>query len=85
MRAQTKTPNQRKACLRRHEANREKRQELARLRHEANLNKAGEPKHRYQVANPRRLKGKGLFYCVSPLERDKEIQRRRDEANRENR
>ncbi len=75
-----KTPNQRKAC--RHEANREKRQELARLRHEANLNKVVEREPRYKEANRERLKGKGLFYCDSPLEREKEIQRRLCEAGR---
>ena len=66
MRAKTKTANRRKAC--RHEANREKRQELARLRHEANLNKVGEREHQSKAANRGRLKGKGLFYCDSPLE-----------------
>ena len=81
MRARIMTPNQRKAC--RHEANREKRQELARLRHEANLNKVGERGHRYKAANRERLKGKGFFYCDSPLEREKEIQRRLCEAMRE--
>ena len=74
MRARTMTPNQRKAC--RHEANREKRQELARLRHEASLNKMGEREHRNKEAAKERLTGKGLFYCDSPLEREKEIQRR---------
>ena len=77
------TPNQRKAC--RHEANREQRQELARMRHEANLNKVGEREPRYKEANRARLTGKGLFYCDSPLEREKEIQRRLCEANGENR
>jgi hypothetical protein len=80
--ARTKTANQRKAC--RHEANREKRQELARLRDQANLEKAGERGHRSKVANRERLTGKGLFYCDSPLEREKEIQRRLCEAKREN-
>ena len=82
MSMRAKTANQRKAC--RHEANREKRQELARLRHEANLNNAGEREHRSKVANRERLTGKGLFYCDSPLEREKEIQRRLCEAKREN-
>jgi hypothetical protein len=82
MRAKTKTLNQRKAC--RHEANREKRQELARLRHEASLHKVGERGHRSKAANRERLTGKGLFYCDSPLEREKEIQRRLCEAKREN-
>ena len=82
MGANTKTTNQRKAC--RHEANREKRQELARMRHEANLNTVGEREHRYKVANRERLQGKGLFYCDSPVEREKEIQRRLCETKREN-
>ena len=51
MRAKT---NQRNACG--HEANREKRQELARLRHEANLSKVGERGHRYKAAARERLK-----------------------------
>ena len=82
MGAKTKTANRRKAC--RYEANREKRQALARMRHEANLNKVGEREHRSKVANRERLQGKGLFYCDSPVEREKEIQRRLCEAKPEN-
>lgn len=87
MKARTKTINQRKTCIRWLEANREQRQELARLRHGATLENVGERKPRYKVANQERLKGKGLFYCASPLEREREIQRRlcEAEANRENR
>jgi hypothetical protein len=80
MRAKTKT-NQRKACG--HEANREKRQELARLRHEASHNKVGERGDQSKASAKERLTGKGLFYCDSPLEREKEIQRRLCEAKRE--
>jgi hypothetical protein len=69
---------------RRQEADREKRQELARLRHEASHNEAEQPVRRHKMADRERLKGKGLFYCESPLERTKEIQRRLSEANREN-
>ena len=101
MRTKTKTPDQPKACIRegargnrqgareyqsrRQEADREKRQELARLRHEVSLDKAGERAHRHKVADRARLKGKGLFYCESHLEREREIQLRHNEANRENR
>ena len=103
MRARAKTTDQPKAGIRevvrenrqgasgyqsrRQEADREKRQKLARLRHEANLDidKAGDLGHRHKAADRERLKGKGLFYCKSPLEREREIQRRHNEANRENR
>ncbi len=82
MKAQPKIPKPRKAGIRRHEADREKRQELARLRHESNSKKLAQRKHRHQQANQERLKGKGLFYCDSPMARDREIQRRLGEANR---
>ena len=97
MRTKPKTPDQHKACIRdkrqvgteyqrrRQEADREKRQELARLRHEANLKKVTKREQRYNVTNRERLKGKGLFYCGSAVEREKEIQRRHSEASRENR
>ena len=68
---------------RRQEADREKRQELARLREDASLGTVGEPARRHKRADRGRLKGKGLFYCESPAERAKEIQRRLVEANRE--
>jgi len=70
---------------RRQEADREKRQELARLRHEAALDKAGEHVPRHKAADRDRLKGKGLFHCEFPMEREKEIQRRQSEADQENR
>jgi len=73
----------RKCQTRRSEANREKRQELARLRQEAKLHQAGQPVHPSKVASRGRLKGKGLFYCASPAARAKEIQRRLSEANPE--
>jgi len=59
-------------------ANREKRQELARMRQEANLRKVKEREGR----SKERLKGKGLFYCESTLKRTKEIQLRLCEAGR---
>ena len=68
---------------RRQEADREKRQQLARLREDANLSRVAEPARRHKGADRGRLKGKGLFYCASPAERAKEIQRRLVEANRE--
>jgi hypothetical protein len=68
---------------RRQEANREKRQELARLRHEASLNSVGQPAPPHQQADRKRLQGKGLFYCESPVARAKEIQRRLMEAEQE--
>jgi hypothetical protein len=68
---------------RRQEAAREKRQNLARLREDANLSRVGEPARRHKREDRERLKGKGLFYCESPAERAKEIQRRLVEANRE--
>jgi len=73
-----------RVCQRRcREANREKRLELARLRQEADLNQAGKTKDRHKAADRKRLQGKGLFYCASPVERAKEIQRRLREANQE--
>ena len=68
---------------RRQEPDREKRQELARLREDASLGTVGEPARRHKRAERGRLKGKGLFYCESPAERTKEIQRRVVEASRE--
>jgi len=68
---------------RRAKADREKRQELARLREEADSNRAGEPARQKKGADRKRLKGKGLFYCESPAERAKEIQRRLVEASRQ--
>jgi len=97
MRAKTTTSDQPKACIRgkrqvarecqrrRQEADREKRQELARLRHQANRSKVGERKRQTAVASREVLKGKGLFYCGSAVDREKEIQRRLNEANREKR
>ncbi len=64
MRTNRKNPDQRQACVRRHEANREKRQELARLRHEANFKKSAELKHPDKLANKVGLKGKGSFTLV---------------------
>jgi len=65
---------------RRQEADREKRQELARRREDASLGRVGEPARRHKRADRGRLKGKGLFYCESPAERAKEIRRRLVEA-----
>jgi len=67
---------------RRKQANREKRQELARQRYEATLARATKREHRHKLASRERLKGKGLFYCQSALERRRETQRREHEANR---
>ena len=66
----------------RQEANREKRQELARQRYEATLVSATKRQHCHKLASRERLKGKGLFYCQSARERLREIQRREHEANR---
>ncbi|MCF7675530.1 MAG: hypothetical protein K9N23_02935 [Akkermansiaceae bacterium] len=66
-----------------YQGRRQKRQQLARLREDANLSRVGEPARRHKGADRERLKGKGLFYCGSPAERAKEIQRRLAEATRE--
>ena len=65
------------------QADREKRQELARLRHEASLSQPGQPKDRHKGPDRERLKGKKLFYCESPAARAKEIQRRLSEQKRQ--